>query len=278
MGNIKTLSNASRSVSILGANGFIGSAIAKNLVKNGWKVNDSSILDLANFDGRGMGNFIINCVGTATMEEDVAIRVNSIFPFELTKIATHLGSALIHFGSSAEYAPSQNPIKEDGPTKDTDVYSRTKQLGSQAVIDSGTNGKSIVLRPFGVIQRFQEPLPAHPSKLLSLIWQAQNNQELYINNPHAVRDLVGVDEIAKVVNNLLESTFPWPKVLNVSSGVGYSLEEIISTVNPKVRIKGGEFKEIDTYVGDPSLLKILLGFEFEKDFKKILFETIDDNV
>lgn len=278
MANIKTLSNASRSVSILGANGFIGTAITKNLMENGWKIDDTSVLDLTNIKGQGMGDFIINCVGTASLEEDVANRVNSDFPSELAKIATRLGSALIHFGSSAEYAPSQNPIKEDSPTKDTDVYSKTKLIGSQAIIDFGPNGKSIVLRPFGVIQRFLNPLPAHPSKLLSLIWKAQDNQELYINNPRAVRDLVGIDEIAKVVSRLLDSAFPWPKVLNVSSGIGHSIEEIISSVNPKVRINGKEISEDDTYIGDPSLLKVFLGFEFEKDFKKVLFKTFDDNV
>jgi nucleoside-diphosphate-sugar epimerase len=278
MANIKTLSNASRSVSILGANGFIGTAIVKNLMENGWKIEDTSVLDLANFKGHGMGDFIINCVGTASLEEDVANRVNSVFPSELAKIATRLGSALIHFGSSAEYAPSRNPIKEDSPTKDADIYSKTKLLGSQAIIDFGPEGKRIVLRPFGVIQRLLDPLPAHPSKLLSLIWKAQGDQELYINNPCAVRDLVGVNEIAKAVSKLVDSAFPWPKVLNVSSGIGHSMEEIISSVNPKVRINGEERKEIDTYVGDPGLLKVLLGFEFEKDFKRILFKTIDDNV
>ena len=278
MGNIKTLSNASRSVSILGANGFIGTAIAKNLMKKGWKVDDTSVLNITNFEGHGMGDFIINCVGTARLEEDVANRVNSIFPSELAKIATHLGSALIHFGSSAEYAPSQNPIKEDSPTKDTDIYSKTKLLGSQAVIDFGPDGKSIVLRPFGVIQRILDPLPTHPSKLLSLIWKAHNKQELHINNPRAVRDLVGVDEIAKVVSKLLDSTFPWPKALNVSSGIGHSMEDIIFAVDRKARINRKEINGDDTYVGDPGMLKVLLGFEFEKDFKKVLFKTIDDNV
>lgn len=277
MGNIKTLSNASRSVSILGANGFIGGAIAKNLMKNGWKIDDISYLDLRNFEGRHIGDFIINCVGTASSDKDIAKQVNSIFPSELAKIATQHGSALIHFGSSAEYAPSQKAIKENSATKDTDLYSKTKLLGTQAIIEFGPDGKSIVLRPFGVIQRILDPLPTHPSKLLSAIWKAQDNQEIHIKNPRAVRDLVGVNEIAKVVSKLLDTTDPWPKVLNISSGFGHSMEEIIYSTNPRIKIIGEKINEEDIYVGDPGLLKVLLGFEFEKDFKKVLFEAIDDN-
>jgi nucleoside-diphosphate-sugar epimerase len=277
MGSIKTLSNASRSVSILGANGFIGTAIVKNLIKKGWKVNDTSVLDVTNFKGLGMGDFIINCIGTASLEEDVAIQVNSTFPAELAKIATNLGSALIHIGSSAEYEPSQYAIKEDGATKDTDIYSKTKLLGTQAVINFGPDGKSVVLRPFGVIQRILNPLPNHPSKLLSIIYKAQDSQELHIKNPHAVRDLVGVDEIAKVVSKLVDSTYPWPKVLNISSGIGHSMEKVIYSVNSRIAINGEKNNEEDVYIGDPGLLKVLLGFEFEKDFKKVLFEAIDDN-
>ena len=276
MGNIKTLSNASRSVSILGANGFIGSAIVKNLTKNGWGVDETSLLDLANFGGHGMGDYIVNCVGTASMEEDVANRVNSIFPTELAKIASNLGSALIHFGSSAEYAPSQNAIKEDSATKDTDIYSKTKLSGTQAIIDFGPDGKSIVLRPFGVIQRILDPLPANPSKLLSIIWKAQKNQEIHIKNPHAVRDLVGINEIAKVVGKLLNVTHPWPKVLNISLGVGHSMEEIIYSVNSRIKIKSENITDKDVYVGDPGLLTSVLGFKLEKDFKKVLFEAIDE--
>ena len=271
MGNIETLSNGSRSVSILGSNGFIGSAIVRNLIVKGWKIDRATELDLGNFSIRDEVDTIINCVGTFSADEKLSYYINSQFPAKLAKQTAILGSRLLHFGSSAEYAPNENLITETSATKATDIYSKSKLLGSNAVIETGSSSRNIVLRPFGVVQNIGDPKPSHPSNLMSAISDAIANKVVKVKNPNAIRDLVNVNEVAKATIKLLDMPVPWPKILNISSGIGHSVEEILFFINPNVQIVGRKKSYTDRYVGDSSLLRTFVGFDFSKDLKSVLF-------
>jgi nucleoside-diphosphate-sugar epimerase len=277
MGNIETLSNGSRSVSVLGSNGFIGSAIVRNLIHEGWEIDQATELDIGNFSIRDEVETIINCVGTLSADENLAYHINSQFPAKLAKQTAMLGSRLLHFGSSAEYAPNENLIAETSATKATDVYSKTKLLGSNAVIENGSSGRNIVLRPFGVVQNISDPKPSHPSNLMSAISDASTNKAVKVRNPNAIRDLVNVNEVAKATIKLLDVPVPWPKIMNISSGIGHSVEEVLFLINPNVQIVGLKKNDMDRYVGDSSLLRTFVGFDFDQDLKRVLFGVVCDN-
>ncbi len=277
MGNIETLSNGSRSVSILGSNGFIGSAIVQNLIVSGWKVDQISQLDIDNFMINDEVETIVNCVGTFTKDVKLAYEVNARFPAELAKQTAASGSKLVHFGSSAEYAPSKHLITETNETKTTNIYSESKLLGSNAVLENGLKEKSIVLRPFGVVQDVANPMPSNASNLISVIWGASTNHVVKVKNPKAIRDLVNVNEVAKATIKLLDRSMPWPKILNISSGTGHSVEEILSLVNPNIQIIHEEISYDDNYVGDTNLLRKFLDFNFDKNLNVVLFGKFRDN-
>jgi nucleoside-diphosphate-sugar epimerase len=277
MGNIETLSNGSRSVSILGSNGFIGSAIVQNLIVGGWKIDQISQLSIDNFLIDDEVDTIVNCVGTFAKDVKLAYEVNSLFPAELAKQTATSGSRLVHFGSSAEYAPSEHLITETSATKTTNIYSESKLLGSNAVIENGLNEKSIVLRPFGVVQDVANPMPPNASNLMSVISNASTNDVVKVKNPKAIRDLVNVNEVANATIKLLDRSMPWPKILNISSGTGHSVEEILSLVNPNVQIIHEEISYDDNYVGDTNLLRKFLDFDFDKNLNVVLFGKFRDN-
>jgi nucleoside-diphosphate-sugar epimerase len=278
MGNIKTLSNASRSVSILGANGFIGSTIVRHLLRSSWKIEHDAPFEIDDLPNLKVPYTLINCVGTFSADEKIANRVNSKFPEALAKWASKVDTSLIHFGSSAEYKPKANLINENGATKESDLYSKTKLSGSKAVIEFGPKGKSIVLRPFGVVQNPLEPQPMNPSKLSLIITDARRKNFITIKNPKAIRDLVSVNDVAEATIKLLTASLPWPKILNICSGVGYSLTDIVRFVNPLIEILGQEESIHDIYVGDIALLNSFLGFSCEKNLRNVLFGADAENV
>ena len=271
MGNLKTLKKSSHSLAILGANGFIGSAISKKLISNGWKVENNEVLDLSDYTSWENNDFIINCVGTTNPNEEIAFRVNAEFPAKLAKFAAKTGAKLIHFGSSAEYASSKNLISEKSATKTEDIYSKSKLEGTNAILEFGKIGRSTVLRPFGIIQRVSDPIPAKPSKLLKIISEASSQQKVEVKNPEAIRDLVGIDDLALITVKLLDSDREWPSIANISSGVGHSLREIVIAVNPHVEIVSKSQDVDDIYVGDPRLIEEFLDFRIEKNFRNVLF-------
>jgi nucleoside-diphosphate-sugar epimerase len=277
MGNLKTLSNASRSVSVLGANGFIGSTIVSNLVKNHWKIEHNAPFKIDNLSDLVGSGSLINCIGTFSSDDNLAYRVNSKFPEELAKWAAKVDTPLIHFGSSAEYEPSTNLISETGFTKKSNLYSRSKLYGTKAVIEFGPEGKSLVLRPFGVIQEPLEPRPMHPSKLSHIISEARTKNRVQIKNPKAVRDLIGVNQLAEATVRILTTPYPWPTILNICSGVGYPLEDVVRFINPNIEILGQKTDSSDAYVGDADLLNKFLAFNFEKKLTNIFSYLTADN-
>jgi nucleoside-diphosphate-sugar epimerase len=168
-------------------------------------------------------------------------------------------------------------ITETNATKTTSVYSESKLLGSNAVIENGLNEKSIVLRPFGVVQDVANPLPPNASNLMSVISDASTNDVVKVKNPKAIRDLVNVNEVANATIKLLDRSMPWPKILNISSGTGHSVEEILSLVNPNIQIIHEEISYGDNYVGDTNLLSTFLDFDFDKILNVVLFGKFCDN-
>jgi hypothetical protein len=88
---------------------------------------------------------------------------------------------------------------------------------------------------------------------------------------------VNVNEVAKATIKLIDMPVPWPKILNISSGIGHSVEEILFLINPNVQIVGREINYLDRYVGDSSLLRTFVGFDFDQDLKRVLFGVVCDN-
>jgi nucleoside-diphosphate-sugar epimerase len=120
-------------------------------------------------------------------------------------------------------------------------------------------------------------MPPNASNLLSVISDASTNDVVKVKNPKAIRDLVNVNEVANATIKLLDRSAPWPKILNISSGTGHSVEEILSLVNPNIQIIHEEISFDDNYVGDTSLLRKFLNFDFDKNLNVVLFGKFRDN-
>ena len=78
-------------------------------------------------------NFIINLVGVlntnAEQNPDNAIWINSFFPHFLAKIATNIGSKLIHISTDCVFNGKKGSYKENDVKDGYGVYAQSKSLG-----------------------------------------------------------------------------------------------------------------------------------------------------
>jgi len=270
MGIYITFEKSSETATLLGANGFFGNAISAQLVKDGWKITSSVPLEISAVEELKISDFIINCVGTTEADPEKSHLVNSLFPKNLAKFAQFTDARLIHIGSSAEYAPSPSPLTETSPTKVSDPYSKSKLAGTEFVRENSAPGRSIVLRPFGVVQRNPNLTLSNSSNLNKLIFLARNRRPVSVKNLLAIRDLISIEDVAFCISRLMEVEGEWPMIANLASGNGHTVVDIIREVNPSAEIIGETSIFGDTYIGCPQVFEKLTGYNFPRDISKIL--------
>ena len=270
MGIKITFEKSSETATLLGANGFFGNAISAQLVRDGWKITSSAPLEISAVEELKICDFIINCVGTTDADPDKSYLVNSLFPKNLAKFAQVTNARLIHFGSSAEYAPSTSLLTESFPTKLSDPYSKSKLAGTEFVRENTTPGRSIVLRPFGVVQRNPNMTLSNSSNLNKLISLARTGRLVSVKNLLAVRDLISIEDVAFCISRLMEVEGEWPMIANLASGVGHTVVNIIRAVNPSAEIIGETSILGDTYIGSPRVIEKLIAYKFPTDISKII--------
>jgi dTDP-4-dehydrorhamnose reductase len=143
-------------VILFGANGMLGRYVHKYLESQGIEVvpmtrancditqNESNIMyDIGKtITGHISEYIIVNCAGIIKSRQDIGmeeyIKVNSLFPHFLQKIANDAGTNLIHITTDCVFSGSKDLIRNDkyynGYTElsnhdPLDVYGKTKSLG-----------------------------------------------------------------------------------------------------------------------------------------------------
>lgn len=77
---------------------------------------------------------IINCIGLIKQLPDAvkgvpSIRINSLFPHQLSEFAQTYDSQLIHFSTDCVYSGTKGFYSESDPTDPQDLYGKSKALG-----------------------------------------------------------------------------------------------------------------------------------------------------
>jgi dTDP-4-dehydrorhamnose reductase len=140
---------------VLGSTGMLGSTVTTFLESQGHEVvrtsrslpNSALQDDSINFDVikddlsklkivESNYDYIINCVGliknlinNSREARELAIRINSIFPVELNKVATASNTKVIHIGTDCVYSGSNGRYSEESTLDPVDVYGYSKALG-----------------------------------------------------------------------------------------------------------------------------------------------------
>lgn len=148
----------------------------------------------------------------------------------------HLNTRLVLFGSSSEYAPSTEPIREDSPLKPSSPYAVSKiasSLLSRLYYEAfGTD--IIIARPFFIIG----PRKTHDvcSSFARGIVKIENERDgtLSVGNLNAIRDFLDVDDAVRAIWTLSQKGESG-EVYNVSSGIGTPIMRVLEILRSKAR-------------------------------------------
>lgn len=206
-------------VAVVGASGYVGAHLCRHLASQ-----DHEVLGIA----RSLGKLPAGCAGATPRSWDLAgmqevlagfrpdavvnlaaagvhpadrdpatlARVNALLPGELVLAASAAGSrALVHIGSSAEYAPAApgtppRLLDEQAPLEQERAYGRTKALGSQLAAGLGRQ----VGLPVAVLRLFNVFGPGEPAHRLlpSLARALREGREVALSPGTQMRDFIGV--------------------------------------------------------------------------------------
>lgn len=159
------------------------------------------------------------------------------------------------------------PIPENRPPMPKSRYGRSKVLLEQAVLHAHEHEglDYLILRPSNPYGRYQR-IDASQGLVAVAIGRAMSGQVLEIwGDGRAVRDYVDVRDLVAAVVDLILARVP-NRTLNLSSGVGHSIDEVLGIVEHAVgrritRIhKPPRSSDVRSVVLDPSALARLVAW------------------
>lgn len=164
------VSQKSPKVLVLGKNGMLGKAVFDFLtLQKEWTVHgtqrifkddlfyfnaDDNLFYLEEILKKTRYDYVINCIGIlkSSKEDDpeyvaAIIRINSLFPQELARIALNFGVRVIHISTDGVFSgKSTEPYLEDSSSDCEDYYGKSKYLGESLLKNAISIRCSIVGR------------------------------------------------------------------------------------------------------------------------------------
>lgn len=176
-------------------------------------------------------------------------------------------AVLIALGSAAEYGQpaAAGPLTEDAPPRPVSVYGHAKAAASAYLAASAARGlRHSLLRVFNLVGEVNTPaqvIGAFIAKASPLIGPSPRVE---LGRLDAVRDFVTLGDLGRVIDTLIDRG-DWGHVLNVCSGRGWRIRDLISLM---VRHSGRDYQVLergeppaheDVVIGDPTRLSALTG-------------------
>ncbi len=190
---------------------------------------------------------------------------------------------IVHFSSSEVYGTAQyTPMDEKHPTLPLSTYAVSKLAADRLCFVFNHEHKIpvIVLRPFNSYG----PRETQPYVIPEIITQLSKGNSLKLGNIKAERDFTYVDDTARGAVDLLESDIPDGEVVNLGSNKVYSIEKLANLIGElmgheqvKIEIEKSRLRPIDVDLlqCDYSKAKKYAGWEPKIDIKEGLKRTIE---
>jgi UDP-glucose 4-epimerase len=226
-----------------------------------------NILEKNNFAGL-VHTAALKAVGESVEKPDEYKEVNFTATSELLKLAQKYGAKKFLFSSTAAVYGSPDTMescKENGPLAPISPYGLTKLDAESKVTEfintPGNSGTS--LRFFNVVgTASQELLDNSVENLVPIILGKLNKGEAPVifgtdyptEDGTCVRDYVDVRDIAQAHLVAANATGAIPPIINVGTGRGASVREIINLVLDAVNKSDTEVIEAPRRAGDPAFL------------------------
>ena len=261
-------------IAIIGTQGMLGSAVCRYLSEKKYRileVNSSGItqsnnqvtkfdiaqddLDKLEKDLSGI-NFVVNCAGLIKHKIDEnsltsisdLIRINSLFPFELSKLSHKLNFKIIQPATDCAYSGLKGNYSENDAKDPVDLYGYSKVLGEHIDMNLLTLRCSLIGRELSSKFEFLEWVLSHnPKKSLSG----------FINHHwNGVTTLT----FAKIVSGLIEGEIFTPGTFHVLPKDSVSKFELAKIISINFGMTGTEMTQSQS----PKAINRTLATNFEQ--------------
>jgi len=228
-----------KKILVNGSKGFIGSALVKRLLAEGYHVEgldleQGDITDPATFD-KIKGNdcsHVIHLAGKTFVPDSwkdpaAFYRINLLGTVNILEFCRRTGAGLTYISSYLYGSPEYLPIDENHPVKSFNPYSHSKLLADNTCSFYALNFRLriSVLRPFNAFG------PGQPSHFIipEIIHMVKDPSipEIQVMDLRPKRDYVYIDDLVDGIFRTIEGE---PGIYNIGSGKSYSVEDIIKTV------------------------------------------------
>ncbi|MCH2111390.1 MAG: GDP-mannose 4,6-dehydratase [Planctomycetes bacterium] len=283
---------------LTGADGFVGAHLRDSLDKNGipWLAlglkNTFSKdgfsgheLDLSQVSAQGAGLSLdrlpepaglihlaaLSFAPACEQNPDLARKINVVGPCGLYSALFRRWPQcpVLHISSGQVYPAQLAPLTEEIPLCPINVYGATKAEGESVALGFHDRGHPIsVVRPFnhtGPGQSVQFALPSFALRIAAI--EKGVLPHLKVGALDSVKDYLDVQSVVETYRKLLPKAGDF-SVVNVCSGVGYTMEELlevlmqradvrVEVVSDSTRMRGN--LDAPCLVGDTTLLQSFIG-------------------
>ncbi|WP_292468787.1 GDP-mannose 4,6-dehydratase [Methanolobus sp.] len=311
---------ANKEVVVTGAGGFIASHLVEELVRRGANVkafvhynsrNDYGLLNLVDSDVLkeievSMGDITDPFfVRNVTKGADVVFHLAALIgiPYSYVAPENYINvnikgtmnvlqagldnnvEKIVHTSTSETYGTAQyTPIDESHPLQGQSPYSASK-IGADKIAESYYRSFDLpvaTIRPFNTYGPRQSARAVIPT----IISQALTKDEIHIGSLSPVRDMTFVKDTVKGFISVAESEKSIGEVINIGSGKGYTIGDILNTIlsilgkedmkiiEKQERIRP-EKSEVMELICDNSRAKELLGWEPDFPLSQGLQQTVE---
>lgn len=211
-----------------------------------------------------------NVIGTFNVLE-ASRNQNNIERVIITSTSEVYGSALY------------TPMDEKHPMQAQSPYAASK-ISADRFAESYYKSYDLpvtIVRPFNTYGPRQSTRAIIPRIITQLI---NNPQEVKLGSLYPIRDFNYVADVVDAFVKISETTNTLGKEINISTGIGISIQELIETISKIMKIDyklkedvtriRPEKSEVDRLIGDSSVLRDLTGWISKFDLEAGLKETI----
>lgn len=221
--------------------------------------------------------------GGAPKQEDLCriIQTNFIGTVNLINACKKTNFELfVNTGSSSEYGPKSNPMREDDCPEPINNYGVSKSAATLYCQASAKNEKLpiVSLRLFSPYGNYEDSARLIPSVIMACL----KGESPRISNPRFVRDFIYIGDVINSYARIVEVTDVSGEIFNIGSGKQHSVGEvankIIELTGNKVELLTGMEKrwqnEPANWQADISKAKHFLGFNPQYDLDSGLSASI----
>lgn len=210
------------------------------------------------------------------------LSVNVIGTFNVLRNALSSGVRKCVVASSGSiYDDVNEPLSENAHVAPRDVYGLSKVLMEQVALFFARFGlPCVITRLFNVYG----PGETNPHVIPTILEQLRQGDTLKLGRVDRIRDYVYVEDVAQILARLLDAPM-LGSVVNVGTGKGYSVKDIVTTIERllgrriTVHVEPSRIRLVDKthQVADPGRLRSVLGSgpltELEDGLRKLLVEV-----